>query len=68
MCFLKSIKLKSFTSVLSIVMFPLVGSKNRLINAAIVDFPEPVFPVIARVFPSSILKLTLLSALIPLSG
>ena len=44
-----------------------VGSTNLLMHLSSVDFPEPDRPIITRNSPSSTLKLTFLSALVPSS-
>ena len=54
--------------ILSIKISPVVVSYNLLIKVRIVDFPEPVFPKIANVFPFSTSKETFLSAFIFVSS
>ena len=58
----------SFKSCPSISIAPCEGSYSRKMASNRVDLPDPIFPIIPNVFPEGMLKLTLSSALMPVSG
>ena len=52
----------------SMLISPVVVSYKRHNKDATVDFPEPVFPIIASVCPGETVKLMCFGALIQVSG
>ena len=59
---LKLALVKFLISIPSIVIFPLVGSKNLIKSLVIVVFPEPDLPTNAILSPFLIFKLRFLTA------